>query len=120
MTFIDPTETRRDDRSQVRVFVEVPNPGGVYRAGLSASVKIRPGTAPPADAGDLIDAATEAVPDAAGDLLGDLVPVFPQAGPAGSARERTAFRPGPRDDADAAERADVPRTRRYADDPSRR
>ena len=112
VTFIDPTETQRDSRSLVRVFVEVPNLGGVYRAGLSAALTIRPGTAPPPGAGD----AAEFLTDEGADLLQGLVP----GGGAGTAtaagdRTRTArFRPGTGGGADGAGPAEVPRTRLYA------
>ena len=115
VTFVDPTEILRDGQSRVRVFVEIPNPAGVYRAGLSALVTVRPGTAALPDAGGAATDAAETA-DLGGDLLGDLVPPAGERSAASS--ERTArFRPGGHESAD---RADVPRTRRYAADPAGR
>ena len=131
VTFIDPTEQERTTAPTVRVFVEVPNPAGVYRAGMQATLQVRPGTAVPEGAGDaaesLIDGAANLTGGTAGDLIGDLVP--PRA--AGGATERTSrFRPtvepagaipaGGGVGRDGAERDEIPRTRRYADEPSRR
>ena len=116
VTFIDPTESIRNETNAVRVFIEVPNPAGAYRAGMRANLQIRPGTAPPAETGEFLN-------DAGGDLLGDLVPGDASAGlPATSeGRTRTTrFRPGTVGPGESQGRAEVPRTRRFADEPTDR
>ena len=119
VTFIDPTESLRNDTNAVRVFVEVENPAGLYRAGMRASLQIRPGTAPPPGTGD----AARFLTDEGADLLEGLVPGGdaaagpPSAADPGGDRTRTArFRPGVPAADDDETRAAVPRTRSYAGD----
>ena len=98
VTFIDPISAE-GEKGRVRVFVEVPNPTGLLRAGMQAAVTIQPGTAPvpPVDPGQ--------APEAAGDLLGDA------AANAGLPARRTArFRPPAAADAAAG---DMPHARTY-------
>ena len=75
ITYIDPTETARDGNQTVRVFAEVANPLGAYRAGLKATLQLRPGTAPPVP-----DAAGDFLMDEGADLLGDLLPPATRVG----------------------------------------
>ena len=98
VTFIDPTESIRNETNAVRVFVEVENPAGLYRAGMRASLQIRPGTAPPPGAGD------------AADFLDDDSAPLRQSDAAGGAETTRTTR------YNLSEPGTVPRTRRFGED----